>query len=226
MKNIIYIALALTTLFVGCRKPVLLPVVGEVEGTVLDIHGVPIVGAEIKIIHTPVSESSEPSEETIATTTDFEGNFSINEVWDDFRIDVKHPGFEGQSKQEEMSRGTFEHRFDFTLIGSPERSEIILSRGTFYATDSVGLSILVKVEDQYNELNSGYNGNLIFSDSNSALHSVYPLMIKAEGGGEATLEYIFIPDSLMVGTFGLSASVFDPDGNEIFTSSTEMLLIE
>lgn len=226
MKKIIYIAIAVSVLFASCRKPVLIPAIGLVEGTVVDIHGSPVIGAEIKIKHTPGSEESEPSEETIATTTDFEGHFIIDEVWDDFRIDIKHPGFEGQSKQEEISRGDFEKRFDFTLIGSPEQSEIFLSRDTFLSTDTIGLSILVKVEDEYNDLSSGYNGNLMFTDSNSVLHSVFPLTVKAEGVGEATLEYVLFPDSLMVGTFGLSARVSDPDGNEIFTSSTEKLLIE
>ena len=93
MKKIILITLSISSLFFNCRQPIIIPVVGAVEGKIVNIHNEPINGAEVTITHIPASESSEAEERTISTTTDFEGKFILEDVWDEFRIDVEKSGF-------------------------------------------------------------------------------------------------------------------------------------
>lgn len=226
MKKIIFITIAFATIFINCRKPDFLPIVGTVEGTVLNIHNEPIVGAEVNIIHVPASESTEAEEQTISTTTDFEGKFLLEDVWDEFRIDVTKSGFEGQTEHHEIKSGSLEQTLDFTMIGSPEASEIILSRMVLAETDTTDLSILVAVQDAFNESPSGFNGNLMLTNQNGILQSVVPLSAKAEGVGAATLEANLFSGSLEAGIYNLSALVSDPDGNQIISTTEQQLSVE
>ena len=226
MKKIIFITISLATIFINCRKPNFLPMVGAVEGTVLNIHNEPIVGAEVKIIHVPASESTEAEERTISTTTDFEGKFLLEDIWDEFRIDVVKSGFEGQTEHHEIRQGSFEQSLDFTLIGSPEASAIILDRTTLSESDTTELTVLVTVQDAFNETPSGYSGNLMITDQNGVLQSVLSLSAKAEGIGTATLEANLFSGSLEASTYDVSASISDPDGNRIISSTEQQLTVE
>lgn len=225
MKKVIFIFTILSILSIGCRQPILIPTIGSVEGKVVDIHNQPLEGVEIEITHVPASDRSEASEEKIMTETDFEGNFTAEDVWDEFRIEVKKDGFRGQSTHGKIKSGSVQPNFDFTLIGSPEQSEIILSRSTLSASDTIGLMVLIKVEDAHNEETSGYSGTLLVVSADGFLQTAIELSLKAEAVGRATLEAELLPESLPVGTYDLSAEISDPDGNHSFTQESKQVVV-
>jgi len=66
----------------------------------------------------------------------------------------------------------------------------------------------------------------MLTDNQGVLQSSISLSVKAEGVGRATLETNISPGSLSAGTFNLSASVIDPDGNQIVSSTDQQLIVE
>ncbi len=226
MKKILIITIVIAAVFTSCREPILIPFVGAVEGTVVNIHDEPLQGVEVQITHVPASESSEAEEKTISTITDFDGRFLLDDVWDEFRINVIKAGFRGASEHHIIVSGDTEQTLDFTLIGAPETAEIILEKTILTDSDTTDLTVLVTVEDEFNVEATGYSGTLMLTDQNGNLQAVSSLTPRAEGVGAATLEAKISSGSIATGVYTLSAAVTDPDGNQIVTNANQQLTVE
>jgi len=216
MKNIIFLVFSILIFMTNCTEPVFLPMIGSVEGNIVNIHENPLNGVQVDLMHI-----AEQGEETLSTTTDFNGQYQFEEVFDAFRITVKAAGFEGESIRAE----DFTKAYDFALIGSPESAEIILSSTHLYPADTTALSVLVKVIDPYNDSDSEYTGSLLLSDQDGTPQAQLPLASKALGVGSATLETMISHEAISPGTYNLSTVVIDPDTNQLMHKSDKKIVI-
>ncbi len=212
MKTVINYILFLSLLmsFSACKDIVFIPTQGSIQGVITDNNGLPLQGVNVSATYEEPSQ--QPFESTKTASTDTEGFFQINDLWDKVALNANLAGFKPASALIDLVDHS-KPMVDFVLEGSPTISDIRLDKRTLSATVPDTLSIIIEVRDAFNLNSSEYTTNLLVQNQAGATQTIRSISLQGQGFEVLLFQGNILSEDLSEGTYLLLAEVRDPDGN-------------
>lgn len=229
MKKILFlIMISIAGLFTSCEKPpVFIPVRGNISGAIFDNNGSPLKGAQIEAnFEAPENNSGISPPSTIVASTNSEGAYELNEVWDQVSLSISQIGFQPVFEQVELVLGNANLEADFTLVGSPTVQSVSLSKTVLAVTEPDTITIRVEAQDLFNSNFGAYTGKLLLKNETGGTEVILTAMEE----GQSNTQYLFAANlfsgQLPAGVYQAVAEVTDPDGNFHQAPAAEEIRVE
>lgn len=212
MKNIINYICGLLLLFSSSAREdiVFIPVQGSIQGVITDNNGSPLQGVSVSAVYEEPSQ--QPFETTKMASTDADGFFRINDLWDKVALHASLSGFKPSSTLVDLADDS-KPVIDFILEGSPTINDIRLNKSSLSASESDTLSIVVEIQDEFNNNPGSYIANIIVINADGATQTINSLSLQGQGLEVLLFQGIILSTDLAKGNYLLMAEVQDPDGN-------------
>lgn len=212
MKTIINYTCALLLLFSisACEEVIFIPVQGSIQGVITDNNGMPLQGVNVTAAYE--APSQQPFESTKTVSTDANGFFQINDLWDKVALNASLSGFKPGSALVDLADDS-KPVVDFVLEGSPSITDIRLDKNSLSASEADTLSIVVEVQDKFNDNTGSYIANIIVQTGDGATQTISNMSVQGQGLEVLLFKGTILSTGLASGTYLLIIEVRDPDGN-------------